>query len=146
MFSYPDTPRQQQQRKALVEGIRRKGITDEAVLAAIGQVPRHLFMNADFEGDAYVDKAFPIGEGQTISQPYTVAYQTALLQVRPGHKVLEIGSGSGYQAAVLAAMGATVHSIERIGSLYGRLAAQPWRALYPGLHFYYGDGNKGLPQ
>ncbi|GAA4332123.1 protein-L-isoaspartate(D-aspartate) O-methyltransferase [Flaviaesturariibacter amylovorans] len=146
MYYFPDSPRQQKQRRTLVAEIRRKGIADERVLEAIGRVPRHLFMSAGYSEDAYVDSAFPIGEGQTISQPYTVAYQTALLQVEPGQRVLEIGSGSGYQAAVLGAMGAAVYSVERIAALYHRLATQPWRPLYPDVHFYYGDGNEGLPQ
>ena len=100
-------------RKKLVEEVRKKGITDERVLAAISLVPRHFFLDSAFDNLSYEDKAFPIGEGQTISQPYTVAYQTQLLSLRPFDKVLEIGTGSGYQASILAALGANVYTIER---------------------------------
>lgn len=139
-----DTLRHQGLRKRLVEGIRIKGIKDENVLAAIGKVPRHLFMDSSFLQFAYKDQAFPIGAGQTISQPFTVAMQSQLLQVDRHDKILEVGTGSGYQAAVLLEMGATVYTIERQRELY--LKSQ---ALLPqiGYHpkFFYGDGYKGLP-
>lgn len=104
-------------RKNLVEGLRNKGITDEEVLRAMNAVPRHVFMDPAFLNHAYVDKAFPISSGQTISQPYTVAVQTSLLQVKRRDKVLEIGTGSGYQAAILAEMGIKVYTIERFRKL-----------------------------
>ena len=131
-------------RKQLVETLRSKGITDEAVLAAINEVPRHVFLDSSFVEFAYQDKAFPIGSGQTISQPMTVAFQTQLLQVASGMKVLEIGTGSGYQACVLAAMGAKVFSIERQRYLYFKtkdvLEQFPFR-VKP----FLGDGFEGLP-
>ncbi|MEB2341646.1 MAG: protein-L-isoaspartate(D-aspartate) O-methyltransferase [Flavobacteriia bacterium] len=132
-------------RRKLVEELARKGITDDKVLKAIGKVPRHLFIDdTAFERFAYVDQAFPIGCGQTISQPYTVAVQSALLAVRPGEKVLEIGTGCGYQTAVLCELGAKVHSIERHRPLYlatkARLEAMGYRA-----RLVHGDGYKGLP-
>ena len=143
-MEFQDTLRHQGLRKRMVEGIRIKGVKDEKVLAAIGSVPRHLFMDNSFNQFAYKDQAFPIGAGQTISQPYTVAIQTQLLQVERYEKILEIGTGSGYQAAVLIEMGATVYTIERQRELY--LKAQ---SLLPqiGYHpkFFYGDGYKGLP-
>ena len=113
-----DTYRHKGLRKRLVEEIRRKGITDEQVLEAINRVPRHLFMDSGFINFSYKDSAFPIGAGQTISQPYTVAFQTQLLEVSPMDKVLEIGTGSGYQAAVLIEMGAKVYTIERQRELF----------------------------
>ena len=131
-------------RKKLVEGIRRKGIRNEAVLEAIGRVPRHLFMDSSFVHFAYKDQAFPIAANQTISQPYTVAFQTELLDVKPNDKILEIGTGSGYQAAVLLEMGAKVFTIERHKVL--NLGAQ---SLLPKIgyrpQFFYGDGFEGLP-
>lgn len=131
-------------RKKLVEVVREKGITDERVLEAIGSIPRHLFMDSSFLEFAYQDKAFPIGSGQTISQPYTVAFQTELLNVKPGEKVLEIGTGSGYQACVLVQLGAKVFSVERQKKLYDKT-----RLLLPRLGYrprlFYGDGYKGLP-
>src|SRR5438874_10868385 len=113
-----DTYRHKGLRKKLTAGIRDKGISDERVLNALNDIPRHFFLDSAFDEKAYEDKAFPIGEGQTISQPYTVAYQTQLLQIRPFEKVLEIGTGSAYQAAVLAAMGALVYTIERQKKLF----------------------------
>lgn len=131
-------------RKQLVEQLRTKGITDEAVLAAINEVPRHVFLDSSFVEQAYQDKAFPIGSGQTISQPHTVAFQSQLLQVERGQKVLEIGTGSGYQACVLAAMGAKVFSIERQRNLYFKtkeiLEQLPFR-----VKTFLGDGFEGLP-
>ena len=131
-------------RKKLVEEIRRKGIHDEQVLEAINKVPRHLFMDSSFVHFAYKDQAFPIAANQTISQPFTVAFQTQLLEIKPGDKVLEIGTGSGYQAAVLLELGAKVYTIERHKVL--NLGAQ---TLLPTLgyrpHFFYGDGFEGLP-
>ena len=131
-------------RKQLVDQLRAKGITDEAVLSAINEVPRHVFLDSSFVELAYQDKAFPIGSGQTISQPYTVAFQTQLLQVEKDMKVLEIGTGSGYQACVLAAMGAKVFSIERQRNLYFKtkevLDQLPFR-----VKCFLGDGFEGLP-
>ncbi len=118
-----DSPKCQMQRRKLVEGIRSKGIREERVLSAIGRVPRHLFMPENLRTKAYMDNAFPIGNGQTISQPYTVAYQTRLLKIEPGMKVLEVGTGSAYQAAVLAQMGAEVYTIERAAKILRPLPA-----------------------
>jgi protein-L-isoaspartate(D-aspartate) O-methyltransferase len=128
----------------LVEEIRRKGISDERVLAAINLVPRHLFMDSGFIRFAYRDQAFPIRAGQTISQPYTVAFQTQLLDVQKMQKVLEIGTGSGYQAAVLVEMGAQVYTVERHKELY-LLAQSLLTRLNYRLNFFYGDGYLGLP-
>jgi len=131
-------------RRKLVEEVKRKGIKDKKVLEALGKVPRHLFMDTGFVTFAYKDQAFPIGAGQTISQPYTVAFQTELLNVSAHQKILEIGTGSGYQASILVEMGARVFTIERQRSLY--LKAQ---SLLPNLgyqaHFFYGDGYLGQP-
>ncbi|HVN57074.1 MAG TPA: protein-L-isoaspartate(D-aspartate) O-methyltransferase [Bacteroidales bacterium] len=132
-------------RKKLVEGLRQKGITDEEVLRAIDMVPRHCFMDPAFLNHAYVDKAFPISSGQTISQPYTVAVQTALLQVKKRDKVLEVGTGSGYQAAVLAEMGVKVYTIERFRDLYNK-AQRIVNSLGYNIHFFYGDGYEGKEQ
>ena len=131
-------------RKHLVDTIREKGILDENILKAIGKIPRHLFLDSSFLEFAYQDKPFPIGSGQTISQPYTVAFQTRLLEVMPNDKILEIGTGSGYQACVLEEMGAKVFSIERQKKLYLKykkfLASMGYKAK-----LFYGDGYKGLP-
>ena len=144
MVQKDDTFRHQGMRRKLVEEIKQKGITDVAVLEAIGSVPRHLFMDNSFIQYAYVDKAFPIAVGQTISQPYTVAFQTESLKLKKFDKVLEVGTGSGYQAAVLCKMGATVYTIERHKALYDFA-----RILLPTLgyrpQFFYGDGYLGLP-
>src|SRR5512139_1749823 len=126
-------------RKKLTDELRKKGITDEEVLRAINTVPRHDFMDPAFLNHAYVDKAFPISSGQTISQPYTVAVQTSLLNVRKRDKILEIGTGSGYQAAVLAEMGAKVYTIERYRDLYLR-AQRTLHELGYSADFFYGDG------
>jgi protein-L-isoaspartate(D-aspartate) O-methyltransferase len=131
-------------RSKLVDEIRRKGITDEHVLEALGKVPRHLFMESGFAKFSYRDQAFPIASGQTISQPYTVAFQTQLLRVEHSQKILEIGTGSGYQAAVLATMGAKVYTIERHRELYLQSQAL-LTSLHYRIHFFYGDGYAGLP-
>ncbi len=139
-----DSLRHQGLRKRLVDGLRIKGIKDQKVLDAIARIPRHLFMDSSFIQFAYKDQAFPIGAGQTISQPYTVAFQTMLLQIEPNDKVLEIGTGSGYQAAVLLELGANVYTIERQKELYLKVQQLlPELGYYP--KFFYGDGYKGLP-
>ncbi|MBC7863894.1 MAG: protein-L-isoaspartate(D-aspartate) O-methyltransferase [Bacteroidia bacterium] len=148
MIKRDDTYRHLGMRNQLVEELKRKGIKNEAVLRAIGNIPRHLFIEESkftaFAEKAYSDIAFPIGAGQTISHPYTVAFQTELLEIKKGDKVLEIGTGCGYQTAVLLEMGAKVFSIERIKSLYEKT-----RVLLPKIgyspRFFYGDGYKGLP-
>lgn len=132
-------------RGKLVEGLREKGITDERVLQAMETVPRHFFMDTAFDDIAYEDRAFPIGEQQTISQPYTVAYQTQLMEIKPFDKVLEIGTGSGYQACILAAMGARVFTIERQRKLYEAFNKHFRRADYATVKSFYGDGYEGLP-
>ena len=113
-----DTAKHQGLRNQLVSTLEQKGITDRAVLDAIKKIPRHLFLNSSFEDYAYQDKAFPIGAGQTISQPYTVAFQSQLLEVKKEHKILELGTGSGYQTAVLCMLGAKVFSVERQNELF----------------------------
>lgn len=131
-------------RKRLVETLKAKGIQDKDVLEAIGNVPRHLFMESGFIQHAYEDKAFPIGADQTISQPYTVARQTELLNVKKGDKILEIGTGSGYQAAVLLEMGAAVYTIERQNELFKKVNLfLPKIGYYP-KRIIFGDGYKGL--
>jgi len=140
-----DTYRHKGLRKQLVDTIRQKGITDERVLNAILQLPRHFFMESAFDQIAYEDRAFPIGEGQTISQPYTVAYQSQLLEIKPYEKILEIGTGSAYQACVLAEMGAQVFTIERQKKLFDENKLFTYLKKYPGLKFFYGDGFEGLP-
>jgi protein-L-isoaspartate(D-aspartate) O-methyltransferase len=132
-------------RKKLVRELREKGITDEEVLRAVDTVPRHLFMDPAFLIHAYVDKAFPISSGQTISQPYTVAFQTSLLKIKKRDKILEIGTGSGYQAAILAEMGAKVYTIERFRELYLKAQATLTSLGYRA-DFFYGDGHVGKPQ
>ena len=142
--SLEDNYRHKGLRKQLVDQLRAKGIADEAVLNAINEVPRHVFLDSSFVELAYQDKAFPIGSGQTISQPHTVAFQTQLLQVRKGLKVLEIGTGSGYQACVLAALGAKVFTIERQRNLFFKtkeiLEQLPFK-----VKTFLGDGYEGLP-
>jgi protein-L-isoaspartate(D-aspartate) O-methyltransferase len=140
-----DSYRHKGLRKKLTAGIRVKGITDERVLDAIDNVPRHFFLDSAFDEAAYADKAFPIGEGQTISQPYTVAYQTQLLEVKPFDKVLEIGTGSAYQAVVLAQMGALVYTIERQKKLFELNKKFEYLKRFPNIKFFYGDGFEGLP-
>jgi protein-L-isoaspartate(D-aspartate) O-methyltransferase len=132
-------------RKKLVAELRRKNITDEEVLRAIDTVPRHLFMDPAFLSHAYIDKAFPITSGQTISQPYTVAVQSSLLKVKKRDKILEIGTGSGYQAAILAEMGARVYTIERFRELFLK-AQRILTSLGYSADFFYGDGYEGKPQ
>ncbi len=140
-----DNYRERGARKKLVEKLREKGISDERVLQAIGKVPRHYFFDEAFWEQAYKDIAFPIGDGQTISQPYTVAYQTELLHVRKGDKVLEIGTGSGYQSCILLELGAKVYTIERQENLYNRtIQVLPHMGYKP--EFFFGDGSKGLPE
>jgi protein-L-isoaspartate(D-aspartate) O-methyltransferase len=139
-----DTFEARGKRKKLVAELRRKGIIDEEVLKAIDAVPRHLFMDPAFLIHAYTDKAFPISSGQTISQPYTVAVQTSLLKVKKRDKILEIGTGSGYQAAILAAMGAKVYTIERFRDLFIK-AQRTLAALGYTAEFFYGDGYEGKP-
>lgn len=132
-------------RKQLVETIREKGITNEQVLAAIENIPRHFFLDPAFERIAYEDRAFPITAGQTISQPYTVAYQTQLLEIKKFDKVLEIGTGSAYQACVLAEMGAMVYTIERQRTLFDFVGQFFFINKYPNIKRFYGDGYEGLP-
>lgn len=139
-----DSYRHKGLRKKLIESIKGKGIRNEAVLEAMNRVPRHLFMDSSFVNFSYTDKAFPIAAGQTISQPYTVAFQTELLEVERHHKVLEVGTGSGYQTAVLLELGARVYTIERQRQLF--LDAQ--KTLSPLNYkpsYFYGDGYEGLP-
>lgn len=139
-----DSYRHKGMRKIMVEDLRSKGISDENVLNAINAVPRHVFLDSSFLEFAYQDKAFPIGSGQTISHPYTVAFQTSLLEIKKNCKVLEIGTGSGYQACVLAEMGAKVFSIERQRKLYTKTKA--FLSEFPYIiKIFLGDGNKGLP-
>jgi len=139
-----DNYRQRGLRNKLVKKLRQKGILDEPLLRALGKVPRHVFFDDALLMHAYEDKAFPIGEGQTISQPYTVAFQTEKLGVRPGDKALEIGTGSGYQACILLELGARLYTIE-----FNRKLFEKARDFLPALgyrpYFFYGDGSKGLP-
>lgn len=149
LYFYPtmnmtDTFKHQGLRRNLIATLKTKGIENQAVLDAIMKVPRHFFMDSAFLNFAYEDKAFPIGADQTISQPYTVAFQTDLLDVKPGMKILEIGTGSGYQTAVLTNLGCKVFSIERQKSLYKK-AQQMLSKLNSTAKLFYGDGYKGLP-
>jgi protein-L-isoaspartate(D-aspartate) O-methyltransferase len=145
--AHEDTLRHKSMRKSLIESIREKGITDENVLRAMMEVPRHFFFDKEFENIAYEDRAFPIAAQQTISQPYTVAFQSQLLKVNRHDKVLEIGTGSMYQATILSDMGARVFSIERQRELFLKTKKFNLRKRYPemGLKFFYDDGFKGLP-
>ena len=140
---FEDNYRHRGMRNSLVKTIREKGISDERVLTAIEKIPRHFFFENAFVEHAYQDKAFPIGHGQTISQPYTVAFQTQLLDVKNGNKVLEVGMGSGYQCCILMELGAKVYTIEYNKPLY-----QKTKKLLPQMGyvplFFYGDGSKGL--
>ena len=141
-----DTFRHKGLRQQLVQIIKEKGITDDKVLGAIGKIPRHLFMDSGFLDHAYQDKAFPIAAGQTISQPYTVAFQTELLQLKKGAKVLEIGTGSGYQTAVLCELGAKVYSIERQQELFKITSKFLPKLGYRPKKLIFGDGYKGLKE
>lgn len=140
-----DSYREKGARKKLVELLRDRGIADERVLKAIGKVPRHYFFDETFWTQAYKDIAFPIGDGQTISQPYTVAYQTELLHIKPGDKVLEIGTGSGYQTCILLELGAKVYTIERQENLYKR-TSQVLPHIGYHAEFFFGDGSKGIAE
>jgi protein-L-isoaspartate(D-aspartate) O-methyltransferase len=144
MKQYVDSYQHKGLRKRLVDLLRTKGITDERVLDAINAIPRHFFLDSAFDTRAYEDKAFPIEADQTISQPYTVAYQTQLLQIKKSEKVLEIGTGSIYQSSVLAEMGARVYTIERQKKLYDAQKDFVFRSKYPNIKFFYGDGFEGL--
>ncbi len=145
LHALKDTAKHQGLRNQLVSTLQQKGITDLRVLDAIKKIPRHLFLNSSFEDYAYQDKAFPIDAGQTISQPYTVAFQTQLLEIKKDHKVLEIGTGSGYQTAVLCLMGAKVYSVERQSELFKKTSTLlPKIGIRP-KHLTFGDGYKGLP-
>lgn len=145
MKKFDDTYQHKGLRKQLVSLLREKGITDENVLTAINNIPRHFFLDSAFDKIAYQDRAFPIEEGQTISQPYTVAYQSQLLEIKPFEKVLEIGTGSVYQASVLAEMGAKVFTIERQKKLFDLNKHFIFKNKYPNIKFFYGDGFEGLP-
>lgn len=145
MRTFDDTYRHKGLRKKLIDSLREKGISDEAVLTAMNNIPRHFFLDTALDHIAYEDRAFPIAEGQTISQPYTVAYQTQLLKVKPTDKILEIGTGSAYQASVLAEMGAKVYTIERQKKLFDSTRQFIFKSKYPQLKFFYGDGFEGLP-
>jgi len=144
-YKFIDNYREQGARKRLVALLRERGISDEPVLKAIGKVPRHFFFDETFWNQAYKDIAFPIGAGQTISQPYTVAYQTELLHIQKGDKVLEIGTGSGYQTCILMELGAKVYTIERQENLFRHTIK-----VLPGMgykaHFFLGDGSKGIAE
>ena len=144
-YKFVDKYREQGARKKLVALLRERGISDERVLIAIGKVPRHFFFDETFWNQAYKDIAFPIGDGQTISQPYTVAYQTELLHIQKGDKVLEIGTGSGYQTCVLLELGAKVFTIERQENLFRRtIQVLPKMGYHP--QFFLGDGSMGIAE
>ncbi|HVM88621.1 MAG TPA: protein-L-isoaspartate(D-aspartate) O-methyltransferase [Puia sp.] len=145
MRVFEDTYRHKGMRKQLIDSIKAKGISDERVLHAMLHIPRHFFMDSAFDKIAYEDRAFPIAENQTISQPYTVAYQSQLLEVKPFEKVLEIGTGSAYQASVLAEIGAQVFTIERQKKLFEQNKSFQYLKKYPNIKFFYGDGYEGLP-
>jgi len=145
MLKLEDSYLHKGKRKALISELRQKGIKSERVLDAIYSLPRHFFFDSALISHAYEDKAFPIGEGQTISQPYTVAFQTELLNINPGDKVLEIGTGSGYQGSILHLMGAVVYSMEYQKKLYER-TKKFLNRLGIELKLFYGDGSKGLTE
>ncbi|GAA4329391.1 protein-L-isoaspartate(D-aspartate) O-methyltransferase [Flaviaesturariibacter amylovorans] len=132
-------------RKKLVDLLRHKGIQSDTVLEAINKIPRHYFLDSAFEEQAYEDRAFPIATGQTISHPYTVAYQSQLLDVKPFQRILEIGTGSAYQACVLAELGAQVFTIERQKPLFEANKTFAFLRKYPNIKYFYGDGFEGLP-
>lgn len=144
-YKFIDNYREKGARKRLVTQLKERGISDERVLNAIGKVPRHFFFDETFWSQAYKDIAFPIGEGQTISQPYTVAYQSELLHIEPGDKVLEIGTGSGYQTCILIELGASVYTVERQEKLFERTKFVLPRMGYHAA-FFCGDGSKGIPE
>lgn len=144
--NFKDTAKHQGLRRKLVNTLRKKGIVNKAVLEAINRIPRHWFMDSGFLDHAYVDKAFPIAADQTISQPYTVARQTELLEVVKGDKVLEIGTGSGYQCAVLLEMGCNVYTIERQNELFKKTSLFLPKIGYRPKKMVFGDGYKGLPE
>lgn len=133
-------------RRKLIEVIQKKGIKDQRVLKAMEELPRHFFMAKDFEAWSYEDKAFPIGNEQTISQPFTVAYQSALLDVNPREKIMEIGTGSGYQAAILSLLGGRVYTIERQKPLYTKTRKLLKTLGFGGIRMFYKDGYLGLPE
>lgn len=145
MRTYDDTYKHKGLRMKLVDQLKQKGISDERLLRALLHVPRHFFLDSAFDKVAYEDRAFPISEGQTISQPYTVAYQTQLLEIKPFEKVLEIGTGSGYQSIILGEMGAQVYTIERQKKLFEEHRHFILRSKYPNIKYFYGDGYEGLP-
>lgn len=141
-----DTFRHQGLRRQLIDLLHREGVTDERVLEAMYRVPRHLFLEKAFEEWAYQNVAFPIGWEQTISQPQTVAIQTSLLDVQPGEKILEVGTGSGYQACVLHELGAKVYSIERHHALFEKTDKLLRELGYVAIRTFSGDGYAGLPR
>lgn len=145
MRKYIDEYRHKGLRKQLIDSLRTKGITDEKVLEAMNNTPRHFFMDLALDRIAYEDRAFPIAKDQTISQPYTVAYQTQLLNVKPFDKILEIGTGSTYQACVLAQLGAQVFTIERQKLIFDINKNFEYAKKFPSIKFFYGDGFEGLP-
>jgi protein-L-isoaspartate(D-aspartate) O-methyltransferase len=145
MRAHEDTYRHKGLRKKLVELLREKGITDQRVLDAMTAIPRHFFLDSAFDEVAYEDRAFPIAVEQTISQPYTVAYQTQLLDIKPFDKILEIGTGSAYQCSVLAEMGAQIFTIERQKQLFDDNKKFGFLKKYNNIKFFYGDGYEGLP-
>jgi protein-L-isoaspartate(D-aspartate) O-methyltransferase len=144
MRKLEDTYQHKGLRKKLIDSLRNKGITSERVLEAMYNVPRHFFLDSAFDKIAYEDRAFPIDAEQTISQPYTVAYQTQLLDVHRSEKILEIGTGSAYQASVLAEMGTWIFTIERQRKLFDNNKSFFFKARYPNIKFFYGDGFEGL--
>jgi protein-L-isoaspartate(D-aspartate) O-methyltransferase len=141
-----DTSKHQGLRNQLASVIEQKGIHDQNVLNAVRKIPRHFFMDSSFESHAYQDKAFPIAANQTISQPYTVAFQSQTLEVKPGDNVLEIGTGSGYQTAVLLELGAEVYTIERQHELFKKTSLFLPKIGYKPKKFIFGDGYKGFPE
>jgi len=143
---YKDTYQYQGLRKKLVKELKQKGIKNKAVLQAFEKIPRHFFFEKAFAEWAYQDKAFPIGKGQTISQPFTVAFQTELLDIKKRESVMEIGTGSGFQAAVLATLGARVYTIERHEALHITAKQRLKKMGFAGIRFYFKDGYKGLPE
>jgi len=145
MRTFDDTYQHKGLRRQLVDIIRSKGISDEKVLDAMLHLPRHFFMDSAFDKIAYEDRAFPIAEGQTISQPYTVAYQSQLLEIKQHDKILEVGTGSAYQAVLLAELGAQVYSIERQKKLFDNNKGFTYLKKFPSVRFFYGDGFEGLP-